>query len=710
MDFKKQHSKLICLLLLTLIFAVAYGLPSARAEGAGDYVSYVTNHPTWGSYASFVLGRPGQGGGFALSDVAPPDNDIFLGFQKSGEKPQLFPFIRFPFSSDVAQVYKKTEFIRELGWASDLWQTKGFTFKIYTPFGSVKDPATMTADEMKQTVCPGMVARITLDNTQSTKSATIYFGLGGFDKRLSELTGGKLLGGCSDGAAAFACRAESGIKEYIGYDVLKKIFTGRTVETTTGREVVLALSVPANSVKTFTLALCTYQGKMVTTGVTARLAYTQYYKDILDVAGYTLDHQEQLVQSAEEKDHELRASGLNPYKQFLIAQSTHSYLASTELLRDEEGHPLWVVNEGEYRMINTFDLTVDHIYWEMKYHPWTVRNVLDLYLDRYSYRDTVKDNQGNEYPGGLSFTHDMGVANKFSKPGYSYYEKPELTSTFSYMTAEQLLNWVLCASVYGLDADPAWLDSRKQTLIDCYASILARDLNHDGIIDADSTRCGKVGTEITTYDSLDASLGQARNNLYIAVKTWGAYVCLENDFKRLGMADYARRAGESASTIADSIASKYDAEAKFIPAVFENNNRSRIVPAIEGLIYPYVIKDMDAVSPDGRFGKFVRILKEHFKTVLKKGVCIDEFSGGWKLSSTSNITWYSKNALNQYIAENVLKMDFGDEAVNWDRVYVSWQAGTLGPLGSTDQINSVTGQYMGSCLYPRLITSALWMK
>ncbi|MGA2446324.1 MAG: glycoside hydrolase family 52 protein [Opitutaceae bacterium] len=63
-----------------------------------------------------------------------------------------------------------------------------------------------------------------------------------------------------------------------------------------------------------------------------------------------------------------------------MAQGTHSYYGSTQLLWSS-GRPLWVVYEGEYRMMNTFDLTVDHLFFELAWHPWTVRNTLALFAD-----------------------------------------------------------------------------------------------------------------------------------------------------------------------------------------------------------------------------------------------------------------------------------------------------------------------------------------
>lgn len=46
--------------------------------------------------------------------------------------------------------------------------------------------------------------------------------------------------------------------------------------------------------------------------------------------------------------------------------------------------------------------------------------MLDFYAMRYSYEDTVRfPGAFTEHSGGISFTHDMGVANVFSPPHYS---------------------------------------------------------------------------------------------------------------------------------------------------------------------------------------------------------------------------------------------------------------------------------------------------
>ena len=49
----------------------------------------------------------------------------------------------------------------------------------------------------------------------------------------------------------------------------------------------------------------------------------------------------------------------------MIAHATRSYYGSTQLL-DVGGEPFWIVNEGEYCMMNTLDLSVDQAFWELE--------------------------------------------------------------------------------------------------------------------------------------------------------------------------------------------------------------------------------------------------------------------------------------------------------------------------------------------------------
>ena len=100
------------------------------------------------------------------------------------------------------------------------------------------------------------------------------------------------------------------------------------------------------------------------------------------------------------------------------------------------------------------------------------------------------------------------------------------------------------------------------------------------------------GQEITTYDSLDHSLAQTRNNVYIAVKSWASYRALALLFRDLGAKADQKRSEDLAVKVAGVVADQ--AVDGVLPAIFEKGNpgyASRILPAIEGCAYPlYFVK------------------------------------------------------------------------------------------------------------------------
>ncbi len=98
-----------------------------------------------------------------------------------------------------------------------------------------------------------------------------------------------------------------------------------------------------------------------------------------------------------------------------------------------------------------------------------------------------------EYPGGISFTHDMGVANTLSRPEYSSYELYGLDGCFSHMTHEQLVNWILTAAVYvAQTGDQEWLNDNLEVFIECFKSMLNRDhpepSKRNGLMGLDSSQ------------------------------------------------------------------------------------------------------------------------------------------------------------------------------------------------------------------------------
>jgi hypothetical protein len=457
-----------------------------------------------------------------------------------------------------------------------------------------------------------------------------------------------------------------------------------------------------------------FQDGTVTTGLSGTYLYTRYFGGLEDVLLHGLSRYHDAVAEARRRDAELAESTLSADQQFLVAQATHSYYGSTELLHCD-GRAVWVVNEGEYRMMNTFDLTVDQIFFELKWHPWAVRNVLDLFVSRYSYCTDLRLPGGAVAPGGVSFTHDMGVMNHFTPPGLSSYECVGIDGCFSHMTMEQLVNWVLCAVTYSIHtADHAWLAANADTLTDCAESLRRRyhpdPARRDGLLKCDSSRCGPAGAEITTYDSLDVSLGQARNNLYLSVKALAAWQLLAVAFDILKNPAAATAARASAERTAVTVSGKFEKDTGCFPAVFENGNRSRILPAVEGLAFPLFLDLPDLRQPSPALGTLLALFRRHLEASLRPGICIDSVTGGWKLSSSTTNTWFSKIALAQYVIRSLFPSVMNPAASAADRVHAKWQRTPgCGAYAMCDQIDSDTGIARGSRYYPRCVTTWLWM-
>jgi hypothetical protein len=742
---------------------------------------FYAHHSPFGAFASFSVGRHGRKGGFGLELGGPADQDVYVAIARPGEPVRALPFYSgadargaeaYTGESAAAtsaasgtslawRPFAESEIQRAMGWASDTWTAGDLTFRLLTPFDHLPEIEGVNDEALRRHLLPALLAEVSLDNTGGDGEAFAFFGVGAGDplRPLSDATAGRLRGMARETQWGFAVvpdntHAAEDVREVASWGLLEAVARASSdvvppLHRLANRGGVL-LRVPPGQRRTYTLALGFFRGGVVTSGIAGSYLYTRLFPDLEAVLGYAIEHAAELRETAERRDAELdRATHLNDERRFLLAHATHSYHGSTMLLHDERAvlprvpfhsagsradlpgdanaahRPLWAVNEGEYRMLNTFDLTVDHAFWELRFHPWTLRNTMDLFVARYSYLDEAQDAtdpRRPRFPGGISFTHDMGVANQFSAPGYSSYERPDLDDCFSYMTQEQLCNWCLCAALYGLPnrlsavhlpgGDPLWLAARRPVLHACLDSLINRDGPaglRDGVMSLDAARCAS-GQEITTYDSLDASLGQARANGYLAVKTWAAYRALGRCLAAVGDDDEAALADEQAALAARTIAGHFDAESNAFPAVFEAGNEgyaSRIIPAIEGSVYPFVLGDAEAIAETGPFGEIVTLLKRHLETVLVPGLCVDPASGGWKLSSSSDNTWMSKIFLCQFVAESVLGVPLADA---FDAAHARWQRdGNSRDWAFTDQVRSSDGYDLGSRYYPRGVTAILWL-
>lgn len=683
-------------------------------------------HGIWGADAALALGRIGRGSGMVVGDVQPPRRGMAVGYKVGSSDPFFLPFIpniRVGLGADAYQAeeasadaaahpevlpggialkfFGSTDIERRLSMSGESWTAGKMTLEVVSFFGSVPDPASASREILREKMCPAIYARVCFDNRESDEPMIGVFGMQGVRRPLSDTPALGLLGFAHRGEWGFAARPEEGVSEVMDWMSLAACFDpGRRVLRHLANEGCLKFNVPPRQKKEYLVALGAFRDGIVTQGLKTRAFQNTLFTDLDDILVHALKVASSRLAEAHRLDVELDSRSLSDDRKFLICHAAHSYNASTELLVDESGSPIFIVNEGEYQMMNTLDLTVDQVFHELYYSPWTVKNELDFFFSRSSYRDSI----------GLAFCHDQGVSDCFTPQGTSSYELPWLTGCFSFMSYEETLNWILCACLYTHNADDgSWLRAHMESFEDAVTSIISRDRNGDGVMDVDSDRCDG-GAEITTYDSLDVSLGQARNNLYVAVKAWGALVSAAavlqakaNDQKAMSLAD---KALSCAALIAKTVVSRVDPQQGYIPAVFEGGNTSKIIPAVEALVYPYFSGVPDAVRVDGPYGDLISALKKHLDVVLVPGVCLDPVSGGWKLSSTSRNTWPSKIFISQFVAEEILGMK--DGRTTRDAAHVAWQCNGCADYAATDQLDSATGKDMGSRLYPRLVSSILW--
>lgn len=666
---------------------------------------------------------PGSRGGLGLGLTKPADYPVYVGYEVEENRFEALPFFEMDMRDESERYtseqpgHERTRarvkhvdresVTRELDSVLDAWSFGDFRFEILSSAAHASDPALMSRSEKRETFRPSLTLRLTLDNRDSAISRRVFFGTSHHDpysnfRRIDEEG---LVGFGQGTLTGIAARAGSmSVAMSFSLERCLDIPIPENQHFLLGPHAVLIGEVPAGELGEFDIAIGFWQAGQITTGIPASFLYTTVFDGLEDVLQEALSSSAKHIESAREALRARSEAPLSDIQKLLQDHAIRSYVGSSQMLVLPDGTPLWVMNEGEYRMMNTFDLAVDHLWFEMRNLPWAVRDTLQLFADRYSYEDGIRAPGSQEIlPGGISFTHDMGVGNQFSRPGYSSYELAGLDDCFSYMTMEQLVNWVCCAGVYAGGGDLDWIRGHKSTLDKCLTSMENRDhpdpAQRNGIMGFDAARC-QGGAEITTYDSLDVSLGQSRNNVYLGVKSWAGYLLLEKlnreVFADESAADRAKlQAGRAAATILAAVQADGT-----IPAVLFEGVESVIIPLIEGLVFPLQTGLMPLV--ESRYPDLLAALKRHFEVVMSDGRC--KFpSGGWKLSSTSINSWCSKIFLCQHVSRTLWSHDDpAADAVHWDWV----SAGENGYWAFSDQI--LDGVAGGSRYYPRGVTNVLW--
>ncbi len=308
---------------------------------------------------------------------------------------------------EKAQAFRAEQIKRFYGWGTDRWQADELGFCIHTPFGTIPDPQTATPRQMRDALLPAITARLTLDNRKGSGTKTAFFALHFHDPGARPLD----MGSNSRFRLAFAHRRDFGVAAELRESGSTPFPRRNRFSSSNGRwTAACATSIrftcwaapPASGLKCrrenryeLVIAIGSYLDHIVTTGLGGKISLRASFRQSGRGAVQGAGPRRRLRAVAEARDGELLASGLSADQQFLIAHSTRSYYGSTQLL-EVGGEPFFIVNEGEYCMMNTLDLSIDHVFWELKQNPWVVKNLLDNFVRHYSYIDEVKCEHGDD--------------------------------------------------------------------------------------------------------------------------------------------------------------------------------------------------------------------------------------------------------------------------------------------------------------------------
>ena len=690
---------------------------------------FMTHHAPMGAWSSLTFGLPGGGVGVDMEGLAvQPSGSLIVGCSHGPGQSITLPFFSFDTTKDYEgqlarpakaasidnwKLVSANQMIRTLTPATDEFAGEGIRLRITTPRAPISSAG---IGDNFMAMLPALLVEVEIDNSEQSTPATGFIGLayqGRGRIRPIDWSDSGLVGIAYSDAWALAALPAPDVFTIRSGAVASAVEAGRGTIHPGGNQGGIGFRVAPHSKKTLTAVFAFYRaGNAVAQGMKSSYAYTAKWNSVEQVAHAALNAADRLREWAKTFNERVAPGNSDPRLCEMLAQASQGYYANTSLIRDDNGALHWNVCEGQFGWRNTLDLAADHLPFELTAHPWVTGNVIDGFIDSYSYRDKVRfDGETTaEHPGGISFTHDQGNYTAYSPPGTSGYEQPNREGVYSAMTTEELLNGIYCAAAYALKGEnPDWRHRRLSVAREMITSMENREhfdpARRDGILRAQSDRVG-TGKEITTYDALDNTLQNSRGNVYIVVKTWCAAIMLESWFKAEGDEKEAKRCAALAQRTANSLSKSYSPERQAFPANLLEGGNALVMAALDPLAVPLFC---DLGEQLNRFPELLAQLRLQAKTGLKPGNCSDATTGGLKLTSTSVNTWPSKVALTLAVAgwlEHQAPKDVSPNAFNQ---LSKWMQQSANRLTVSDQINVSTGMTIGGSYYPRLVTVEMLM-
>ena len=695
-------SRQMLVIFTVLLLSLPVRTVSASPLLSSNQLVFVNvDHSPMGTCSTMAYGHYGQPCGIGTSSGVYPywtDNGggVLIGLSRASGL-QLLPFVASTSNiSGNAAFFPNAAIQRALTPGTDEYviTSTGLAFTHYSPAWLMPDLNGASLAEKRRFFLPATWLVFTVTNTDSTPE-DFYFGLP------VPVTPKRFANGAYQGVVLgeAALAVQTGSCELLTGTALTSVFNRMS------QGFAFHLNVPAGQTRTLMVVIAFYRN----TVVDSRTGSTYYYTTLFPTVDKVFDSAFAGFGDAQLRCQQLSdtisRAGLNPYRQFLASYALHNYMADTACLIDPQGIVHWWEMEGHFNYINTFDLTVDHAFYDACMHPWALRNVLDGFSGAlpgtgYAYETPLYSPTGTQVSTqGFSFHHDMGLwPTSGTGPAYG-----------SNMGQEELQAWILSAGLYwSHTADHAWLTNNAGLLQRCLNSMLLRDntnsLARDGI-----TKNVNSG-EITTYDNLDVSLQRPAFSARMTVRNWASYLALEAMFHDIGDNSDADTCQNMAGVAAQTIVNRwntYHTTVGYIPALLDGNNTAATTPIIEGLAYPAAMGLTNAIDrTGGPYAPMLQALSNHMAAVLVPAKCLP---WGWAMTSANIITWQSKVFICQYAAEVVLGLTNNSVNGSIDQIHASIQI-QAGPREGWVDATDATGNYgfAGGVHYPRAVSSALW--
>lgn len=258
-----------------------------------------------------------------------------------------------------------------------------------------------------------------------------------------------------------------------------------------------------------------------------KLYYRKFFNNINDVIVYGVKNYDSIITKTTDFTNNVRGGDKRSFDwdaQWTFSQALHSYIANSWLVFNSKNQNdvRYYVAEGNCGFLSTVDVSHETGIFEGEYIPWALKAQLNEW----------KSSIGGDQYGNYLF-HDRGrvKAEGYNGPNIITKGAKYDFAAGGLMATEENLNYVLLSYWYWKKTgDKNFILENKGIFKRLLASVQNRDSDKNGMVD--------IGDDRTTFDfSLNPDykiMSLAKENTYLGVKTFGAFVAASEMMNAIG--------------------------------------------------------------------------------------------------------------------------------------------------------------------------------